>query len=111
MNGKTLIDLFLKHISQPDIPYLDDTEYAAILFGSDEVKIDRRNRRIRLNNQWIRAAGSPPPEFDFDWVALVCEEDGWSVVFGSGNPFEESSGLPTKNGKVIAVPKSYNPTT
>lgn len=110
MNGKTLIDLFLKHISQPDIPHLNDAEQAAILFGSDEVKVDRRNRRIKLNNQWIRAADSPP-ESDFDWIALIREEDGWSVLFGSGNPFEESSGLPTKSGKVIAVPKSYNPTT
>lgn len=89
------------------------SETPAILYSSDEVRLDSDNSVV-----WIPNVGDVQIDLEsetgevhqFDWAALVKDGLGWSVIFGQANPYiiENACGLPIINGAVIAVPAVLN---
>lgn len=105
MNSKRLVELYLESLG-PGTPTLDDDDYPALLFGTDEFKINRRRQTIKIPGLGTVSYAGPVKERP-EWVALVRDSDGWSALFGSGNPYEHINGdFPMKNGRVIALPNA-----
>jgi hypothetical protein len=106
MRTESLVEVFHKNRSVQDaLARRVKGEPIALLFGIDEVKLDKRRDRIRVGPfGWIPCdlallPGKP------GWVAFVMDDENPQVVLGTGNPFETGCGLPEKDGVVLAIPQ------
>jgi SEC-C motif len=115
MTSRELCNYFFESLNRTrvgnsQINQLEENECAAILFGHDEVSVDKEDSKIRLPEVGTITIGDGPDlkNIKFDWVALVKDEqvEEWNVIFGYGNPYlpQNATGLPTRNGAIVAVP-------
>jgi hypothetical protein len=108
MKSKGLLRLYLAQISLPGTEPVEEGETAAMLFGTDEIKVDAKKGAIRFPDLGWMACDLQGMPGSFDWAAIVKCDEGWNVVLGVGNPYESklSTTLPHKNGRIVAVPHS-----
>jgi hypothetical protein len=116
MKSKRLVSMFFEHVGSPaldpDCDMLQAGENPAMLFGTDEFKVNLRKQAIRFDGiGWISCPGIDRLVPRLEWAGIMKDAEGWSVVFGEGNPYAAiDSGLPIKNGRVIAVPHALSQT-
>lgn len=112
MKSKKLIKMFSLYMaSLPiDTQYVTDEDQMSSIFGDDEFSIQRKTKKIFLKGVGEVYCPSikinqPNP----DWIAIYEDKEGWVSILGMGNPYQNIDNLlPTKNGAILAVPRSLS---
>jgi len=108
MKHKQLVSHFLAYMAaNPPREDEEGNEPVAMLYGTDEVKINFKREAVRFENrEWIPVPGLSQHVGRVEWVAVIPQEDGANVVFGEGPPFgsEAAKHLPARNGRILAAP-------
>jgi hypothetical protein len=101
-------DAYLDKIAPFNPSRVEPTDPMAILFGTDEFELDRLKGAVRLPGlSWVACPGLVGSTEQPDWVAIVTDDSGSSIILGFGDPYVigRESGLPTLvNGQISAVP-------
>ncbi len=82
----------------------------AILFGSDQVSIDKKNELIIINGESRIEMPGISTQGDFDWAVTKEESPGcFSIMFGCGDPFtgDDKDKLPVYKGLRMAAPYQF----
>ena len=80
------MELMKKH---EKVKPLSSEDQVAILYGSDQFKVDWKRSRIRMAGMWIPCGNLDPKSPSPDWVAMITEPEGkFSIVLGQGSPFD-----------------------
>ena len=116
MKSKEIQKLFIEYMlnKNKNFRYANENEMPALIYGSDEFKIDVKKSRIKLDVLgWIKAS-----DIDFDynlkdieWIAISCTEGNYSLIVSSDkNPFAESKENPMYiDGQIFGVPARVVP--
>jgi len=111
MKSKKIQKLFVEYLNSlgSDFRYANNEEMPALIYGSDQFKIDTRKSRIRIDIiGWVKAKDI---DLDLDlkaieWIAITRNEEGYNLIVSSDlNPFAESEDNPMYiDGQVFGVP-------
>lgn len=109
MKGQELGEKFFAYISDKKPPQMVPGETYAFLIGDDEFLVERDQELSGTMHVPVYGAVSfemkTADEALPEWLAVVVDQEGMSLVIGEGDPFGAGSGeLPTKEGFVRAMP-------
>lgn len=106
MKTKKLVELCSIYYEIRPMPKPTDRDRAAILFGTDDVKLDYRRNKVRLPDiGWVDAQGLQGAKHAIEWIAVLEEGDAWVVLAGAGSPYDGTNPvLPRKDGVILAMP-------
>lgn len=109
MKSKQLIKEFLSYKQQ--MSFLGNAQFAedgevAILYGTDQFKINFMNKTIKLTGLRPIPFAGAVSSIKCDWIALIMCDGEWTATLGEGSPYsnEYINILPTKNGVIMAAP-------
>lgn len=116
MKSKEIQKLFIEYMlgERKKVKYANENETPAIIYGSDEFKIDRKKSRIKIDILgWIEIEDiSLDCDLkDIEWIAIKSTEGVYSLIVSSNiNIFSETAENPLYiDGQVFAVPSSIKP--
>lgn len=115
MKSKEIQKLFIEYMlgDRKKFKYATESESPAIIYGSDEFKIDKKRSRIKIEEMdWleIEDCNLDCNLKNIEWIAIVCNEGVYSILISSiKNPFSESEDNPMYiDGQVFGIPASIN---
>lgn len=116
MNSKEIQKLFIEYMNSfgKNFRYANDNEMPALIYGSDQFKIDTKKSRIKTEmTGWIKTEdiGLDCDLKDIEWIAIKSNEDGYSLIVSSTeNPFAETEENPMyRDGQVFGAPADLKP--
>ena len=116
MTKEELESAFLNYAdgSRPPV-FASPTDPVAILFGSDQFRINWDNRTITLPLIGEHPLDDADEPYEPEWVALIPDNAcPWvTLMLGIGNPYraDADNHLPRKRGQILAVPYGLTPST
>lgn len=116
MKSKKIQQLFIDYMNSlgKNFRYANNNEMPALIYGSDQFKIDTKKSRIKTEmTGWIKKEdlGLDCDLKDIEWIAIKSNEGGYSLIVSSGgNPFSESEENPMYiDGQVFGAPAGVEP--
>lgn len=113
MKSKKIQKLFIDYMTSlgNNFRYANNNEMPALIYGSDQFKIDTKKSRIKTEiTGWIKTEdiGLDCDLKDIEWIAIKSNKDGYSLIVSSNeNPFSETEDNPMYiNGQVFGAPEN-----
>jgi hypothetical protein len=95
------------HSVRDRVPMVSGQDTVALLFGTDEIKIDWVKNRVKIPEMgWVPTNQPAGTLGKFEWAAMIYKEDQWQLVLSDAPLFTEAVNgvLPSKNGVFLAFP-------
>ena len=111
MKSYELVSAFFDYYTSLDRPMpLGDGKSGAMLYGTDEFRLDTRKGCIKLLKiGWISLPGIVGQDFTgVSWASCTPDGNSWTISLGPGNPYEapQSDSFQTEAGVIRALPIS-----